>query len=685
MTGQSERISTIPSTSMMFCLGIQRLQRVALLVALACQGATAFAPQILKTATASIGHSAAASVSNQYNRWDTRLRVSSTEEISTDTELDLEALRGPDGIYNIEDKTQHKAFLKENSDQLVILKVFAPWCRACKGLEPKYQQIAKDKTYADVPIKFTSMSIQNNKDYIKSIGVLALPTVQFYKNGQLVDNFPCGPSKLPILKRKLADLVGNSVDPDTNRVKPPRSAGTAVDAANQVVKPPGTPSVPVKKEKQQLQLKDGTPSPEHKYLTKEQIEYMRTKVPFFETLEDDDWQSSLEHAKILTFDSGSIIMKEGNLGHTFYVILEGEVEICQRTAFEDPLIAPTDYIGTVINRLGEGDWFGERALITGEARAASIRVTDPMRCVAFCQEDLPASCVLRGLPQGFAPSNSTVENAATQKQTEIVDRVNEKYGLSMKELDAIETSRIVAEATLENQKRGSANTPEVIRGVDTDDDDDVDVETPNNEWNYLEDASLAMLKSKTASIVPLLEKFKLIQLIARCFDYIVDNRAKWGDPAIRRRRALLVSRLPRSQREEFVEAFRLVDASGDGGISMMELRRVMDSIGEEKSDEELWEMIPHGYQSGSVGEDVMTLEDFMGIMAEAEFYHLFRDIFASLDKRESGFVKAKDLDRVLCGVRDLISDDRHSIIDMEDKEMMIDYEQFTKSLIGLSL
>jgi calmodulin len=43
------------------------------------------------------------------------------------------------------------------------------------------------------------------------------------------------------------------------------------------------------------------------------------------------------------------------------------------------------------------------------------------------------------------------------------------------------------------------------------------------------------------------------------------------------------------------------------------------------------------------------------------------------------------LDRVLCGVRDLITDDRRSIIDVEDTEMMVDYEQFSKMLLGTAL
>lgn len=561
-----------------------------------------------------------------------------------------------------------RAFLNEHSDELVVLKVYAPWCRACKGLEPKYQQIANSEQYSELPVKFTAMSIQNNKDYIKSIGVLALPTVQFYKRGKLIDNFPCGPSKVPILKKKLAELVNSSIDPETKQLKP--STGEEKELVTE--KPIGTPPLGTADDKP----KD-VPEKERRYLTEEQVQHIRAKIPFFETLSDDDFDAALRSAKILTFDAGSIIMREGNFGRTFYAILDGEIEICQKTAFEDPLIATSDYIGTVINRLRAGDYFGERALITGEPRAASVRVTEPMRCVAFQKEDLPSACVLSG--RLSFPANSTEAGHPGAADSEIVETFNEKYGVSMRELDQMEISRQIQESSLVNQKRGSALTPQAIPGVDTD--EEVEYEATEE----AEDPMLVEFKKKSASIIPLLEKFKLIQLVARCYNYIIDNRAQWGDPAIRRRRSLLIQRLPRSQREEFVEAFKLVDASRDGGISMLELKRVMKSIGEETSEEDLEQMIPQGYHLGSEGEDVMTLEDFMGIMAEAEFYHLFKDVFSSLDKRDAGFVKAADLDRVLSGVRDLISDDQHSIIDVEDKEMMIDYEQFTKMLLGLSL
>ncbi len=73
----------------------------------------------------------------------------------------------------------------------------------------------------------------------------------------------------------------------------------------------------------------------------------------------------------------------------------------------------------------------------------------------------------------------------------------------------------------------------------------------------------------------------------------------------------------------------------------------MDYIGEERSDEELVDLIETSRQALD-GRRVITYEDFMALMAEDEFYHLFLDtLTTALDKQDSGYVRAKDLDRVL--------------------------------------
>jgi CRP-like cAMP-binding protein len=150
-------------------------------------------------------------------------------------------------------------------------------------------------------------------------------------------------------------------------------------------------------------------------------------------------------------------MKQGMEGNMFYVIESGEVEIMVKTAYEDPLTTPSGYLGSVINVLGPHNYFGERALITSEPRAASIRATQKTRCFAFNKEDIPSSSVLSGKKE------ATLER---------IMQVNSKYGTDVYDIDLI--SQQFEKASLANQERGSVNRPDKIRGVDTDEDVDYD-------------------------------------------------------------------------------------------------------------------------------------------------------------------------------------------------------------------
>jgi thiol-disulfide isomerase/thioredoxin len=263
-----------------------------------------------------------------------------------------------------------RTLLEANKDKLVVMKVFAPWCRACKGLEPKFNAIVRDKKYAGLPVIWGSLTIQHNKDYVKSIGVLALPTVQFYAHGQRQDTFPCGPSKVPILKRKLVQFINQHVDADTMTVKEP---SFEEDGTIRVQPLAPTDKNPVANETETMTSSSTFPKPRETVETVIERERSNLRsIPYFSGMSELEFESVLAKASLLNFESGSIIMKEGNMGRTFYVIVDGDVEICQRTSFEDPLTTPPSYLGTVINRFEQGEFFGERALITGEARAASI-------------------------------------------------------------------------------------------------------------------------------------------------------------------------------------------------------------------------------------------------------------------------------------------------------------------------
>lgn len=532
--------------------------------------------------------------------------------------------------------------------------MYAPWCKACKSVEPKFLAISKDQKFQGLPIVWADLTVAGNKPFIKELGILALPTMLFYAGSEgLVENFPCGPSKVPIMKRKLDQFISDWVNLDNMELKvmlqPSDMMSLEEDepCAERNVVATESPTTEV--------TVDGVA------LSKEAIAKFR-QVPFFKDFGEVEFLETLRKAKLRTWEKGSVIMREGKKGRTFYVIESGEVEIFVKTAFEDPMATPSNYLGVMINRLSKGEYFGERALITGELRAASVRAADKTRCFAFDKDDIPSSSVLSGTGQATAMR---------------LAEVDDKYGVDVSAMELSQVRKSIEDSKLGSQIRGSLNTPGPIRGVDTVSEGD---EVDDNFQSIFDTSSIS---TSNDTIINLLQRLRIIKYAARCFNYIIKTRPSWTAGA-QRRRSMLVDKLSVSQTEEFKELFSIIDVSGDNAISLWELKRVMESIGEDTTDAELEEMVTTGH-SGVDGSQVLTYHGFMGIMAEAEFYQLFTDTFASLDKYHTGFVKAQDLDRILCGLRDLISDDRKSIIDVEDKEMMIDYEQFSRMLLGGSL
>eukprot|EP00557_Chaetoceros_sp_GSL56_P008069 CAMPEP_0176494004 /NCGR_PEP_ID=MMETSP0200_2-20121128/9853_1 /TAXON_ID=947934 /ORGANISM="Chaetoceros sp., Strain GSL56" /LENGTH=571 /DNA_ID=CAMNT_0017891709 /DNA_START=534 /DNA_END=2249 /DNA_ORIENTATION=+ len=569
------------------------------------------------------------------------MSLSETEAQTGDKDsTPLQLQQDKNGIYDLQGKEDHLALLEQNPGKIIIMKFFAPWCRACKGLEPKFVQIAKDPKYESLPLVFAQLSVAHSKEYVKSLGVLALPSIHIYAGQEgLVENFPCGPSKVPVLKKKIAQVVNLKVDPDTYELKPYcGSGGESLPCTDRFIAGTG--------DETKLSVGDVV-------VSQETMDYLR-KIPFFADFTDEEFDTLMSKSTYSTFEAGSIIMKQGMPGETFYVIDSGAVEILVKGAFEDPLTTPSGYLGTVVNQLGKHEYFGERSLITGQPRAASIRAVEKTRCFTFDIADIPESSSLSG-------------KALPTKER--VEQVNDKYAVDYYDIDLIKVQ--FDEANKATQVRGSPNKPGIIKGVDTDDDSDEEIEVREVSPRTSKDAVLSLLV-----------RFKLLRQAGRCFDYILQTNPKWGDVGELKRRSLLVSKLTPAERSEFLEVFKMIDSNGDGKISMPEIKKALNVIGDEnRSETQIMEIINKADPSID-GNSEISANEFLGVMAEAEFYNLFKETFATLDPQNSGYVQAGKLDNILCGLRDLISDDRKSIIDVDDKDMLIDYETFSRMMIG---
>jgi ATP-binding cassette subfamily B protein len=109
-------------------------------------------------------------------------------------------------------------------------------------------------------------------------------------------------------------------------------------------------------------------------------------VPLFAGLGREALASLAKRLRLERFDAGEEVVRGGEPGDRLFVIGHGEAEV---------LIGEGDGARRV-SSLGEGDYFGESALLTGEPRAATVRTTVPSDLYSLEREDFVS--LLQGHP-----------------------------------------------------------------------------------------------------------------------------------------------------------------------------------------------------------------------------------------------------------------------------------------------
>ena len=240
------------------------------------------------------------------------------------------------GIYEIETQAEHSALLEAHPEKLIVIKFFADHCQACKVLAPKYLAVKNDKQLNGLPIAWAEFkSTRANKDFFRALGILSLPTVHFYDGSRgLVENFPCGPTRIPLLKKKLATFLNNRVNPDTLQLKEVVESAPASRLAD-------------------LPRRDRAVSSIEAYniITDEHLQHLKS-LAFFEDLSDVEFDEMLKKTRLQTFLPGDVVVRQGELRHVFYVIKTGQIEMSIKSRFEDPIHTPPNYLGAVVAELG---------------------------------------------------------------------------------------------------------------------------------------------------------------------------------------------------------------------------------------------------------------------------------------------------------------------------------------------
>jgi CRP-like cAMP-binding protein len=100
-------------------------------------------------------------------------------------------------------------------------------------------------------------------------------------------------------------------------------------------------------------------------------------VPFLKDLQIEYLNKMAQAAEMIKFTSGQTIIKRGDPGHTFYIIKEGSVQV------KDIDVGGRKYDDHVLSK---GEFFGERAIIQEEPRAANIVALKNCTTLAITRE-----------------------------------------------------------------------------------------------------------------------------------------------------------------------------------------------------------------------------------------------------------------------------------------------------------
>jgi cAMP-dependent protein kinase regulator len=128
-----------------------------------------------------------------------------------------------------------------------------------------------------------------------------------------------------------------------------------------------------------------------------QINEILVKVPFLSELEDQMLSKIIDALTTVHFKKGEFIFKKGDIGDMFYILEKGTAKV-HDIGFGDTKFDDID--------IESGAYFGERALLTGEPRAANVTATSDCVCLALSRESFEAT---------LGPLQALIDRAMTKR------------------------------------------------------------------------------------------------------------------------------------------------------------------------------------------------------------------------------------------------------------------------------
>jgi thioredoxin 1 len=107
---------------------------------------------------------------------------------------------------NITQVTDQNFHQEVEADGVAMVDFWAAWCGPCRIIAPVVEQLAHE--YAAQGLKVGKLDVDQNPQTAARFGVRSIPTVLFFKNGEVVDRL-VGAMPKPYFEEKIQALLKN--------------------------------------------------------------------------------------------------------------------------------------------------------------------------------------------------------------------------------------------------------------------------------------------------------------------------------------------------------------------------------------------------------------------------------------------------------------------------------------------